>query len=306
MPAIPEAGVPETILRRMKSSLRLLHTAVACALLLIAGIEPTRAQRVETTAITFDQPLTVPLRGADEYRYAVRLASDVAVAIRIEQERVRPSVSIAAPDGTLVLTSTAGSRQHDARVVSFVTRADGEYRITVKNDEQGGDTGRCTIVVATPHPPTATERSLEEARLLVAQAHDLINGGKYDAALAPAQRALALREAALGADDPLVADALHVLAVYDDNTNKYDHAEPLNLRALAIREKAFGPVHPDVAASLYNLAWIYLTRQDYAKAEATYNRVLAIQEQTLGPRSGEITTTLNDLAILYNRQGDYD
>jgi len=303
--AIPEAGVPEPTLRTA-SSLRLLQAAVACASLLSAGGEPARAQRLEPIPIEFNQPLTIQVRDADVFRYSVRLGSDLWVAIRIEQEGVRPAVSVAAPDGAAVLSSKAGSRQRDARVISFVTRADGEYRIEIKNDERSGDTGRCTIEVMPPHSPAASERALEEARLRLAEANEFIHAGKYEAALAPARRALALREATLGAEDPLVADALHVLAVYDDNENKYDDAEPLNVRALAIREKAFGPTHPDVAASLYNLAWIYLTRQDYAKSEATYNRVLAIQEQTLGPTSGEITTTLNDLAILYNRQGDYD
>ena len=71
--------------------------------------------------------------------------------------------------------------------------------------------------------------------------------GKYAEAEALYKRALAIREKALGADHPDVAETLYNLAVVYRPQGKYADAEALYKRALAIREKALGPDHPDVA-----------------------------------------------------------
>jgi tetratricopeptide (TPR) repeat protein len=82
-----------------------------------------------------------------------------------------------------------------------------------------------------------------------------------------AQRVLAIREKALGADQPDVAASLNNLALLYANQGRYADAEPLYKPALAIREKALGPNHPDIAQSLNNLALLYHNQGRYADAE---------------------------------------
>ena len=81
--------------------------------------------------------------------------------------------------------------------------------------------------------------------------------GQYAKAEPLYQRALAIREKALGPEHPDVAASLNNLAVLYHAQGQYAKAEPLYQRALAIREKALGPEHPDVATSLNNLAVLY-------------------------------------------------
>ena len=64
----------------------------------------------------------------------------------------------------------------------------------------------------------------------------LRNQGKYDEAEPLYQRALAIREKALGPDHPDVAESLNNLAELYSNQGKYAEAEPLYKRALAIDE----------------------------------------------------------------------
>ena len=66
-----------------------------------------------------------------------------------------------------------------------------------------------------------------------------------------------IKERALGADHPGVAETLGNLANVYDSQGKYADAEGLYKRALAIFEKAFGADHPDVAMALQNLAGVY-------------------------------------------------
>ena len=73
--------------------------------------------------------------------------------------------------------------------------------------------------------------------------------GRYAEAEPLFERALAIREKALGPDHPDVATRLNNLAVLYRDTGRHAEAEPLYQRALAIREKALGPDHPDIATA---------------------------------------------------------
>ena len=81
------------------------------------------------------------------------------------------------------------------------------------------------------------------------------------------ERALAIREKALGPNHPDVAESLNNLAVLYRDKGQQPQAEALHKRALAIREKAFGPDHPDVATSLNNLAVLYFFQGHYQQSE---------------------------------------
>jgi tetratricopeptide (TPR) repeat protein len=133
----------------------------------------------------------------------------------------------------------------------------------------------------------------------------LYERGRYAEAKPLYERALAIRERALGAHHPHVALSLNNLAGLYRALGQYAKAEPLYERALAIREKALGPEHPDVAQSLNNLATLYYAQGGYAKAEPLHKTALAIREKVLGPEHPDVATSLNDLALVYRAQGHY-
>jgi tetratricopeptide (TPR) repeat protein len=105
-----------------------------------------------------------------------------------------------------------------------------------------------------PSTTSSSQASLEEAAQLNQVVDKLYGEGKYREAVAPAERALALREKALGPNHPDVATSLNNLALLYKDQGAYAKAEPLLARALDINEKVLGPNHPDVAKSLNNLA----------------------------------------------------
>jgi CHAT domain-containing protein/Tfp pilus assembly protein PilF len=147
--------------------------------------------------------------------------------------------------------------------------------------------------------------ALEEAKQLTELIEKLYAKAKYAEAVVPAQRALALREEALGPSHPDVAKSLNDLGRVYWSQGEYAKAEPLYTRALAIHEKALGPSHLDVADSLNNLAVLYKDQGAYAKAEPLMARALAIRENALGPSHPDVAGSLNNLAALYGNQGAY-
>ena len=101
----------------------------------------------------------------------------------------------------------------------------------------------------------------------------------YSAARPLFERALAIREKALGPDYPDTAGSLNNLGYLLHAQGDLAGARPYYERALAIREKALGPDHPDTARSLNNLGDLLDSQGDFAAARPYYERALAIREK---------------------------
>jgi tetratricopeptide (TPR) repeat protein len=122
------------------------------------------------------------------------------------------------------------------------------------------------------------------------------------------ERALAIDEARLGPEHPIVATLLNNLAHLLRVTNRPTEAEPLMRRALAIGEASLGPDHPNVATSLSNLA---VLREeafgDFVESEKLKRRALAILEKSFGSNHPQVAVLVNNLAQLLkatNRVGE--
>jgi CHAT domain-containing protein len=129
--------------------------------------------------------------------------------------------------------------------------------------------------------------------------------GDYAKAEPLAQRALQIREKALGPEHPATARGLISLGWLYVNMGDFVKAEPLYQRALKINEKALGPEHPATAQSLGSLALLHNYMGDYAKAEPLAQRALQIREKAFGPEHALTAQSLNDLALLYERMSAY-
>ena len=114
--------------------------------------------------------------------------------------------------------------------------------------------------------------------------------GRYAKAEPLYQRALAIREKALGPEHPDVATSLNNLAAL------YHAPRPIRQGRAALsaltRHPGEGP-RPRASRrgqSLNNLAVLYDAQGQYAKAEPLYQRALAIAEKALGPEHPNVAT----------------
>ena len=76
------------------------------------------------------------------------------------------------------------------------------------------------------------------------------------------ERALTIREKALGPEHPDTAQSLNNIGFLRMAQSDLAGARPLFERALAIHEKALGPEHPDTAQSLNNIAGLLYRQRD--------------------------------------------
>jgi serine/threonine-protein kinase len=107
-------------------------------------------------------------------------------------------------------------------------------------------------------------------------------------------RAIELREAALGPDHPLVAQALNSLGVAMIFEGDLLGAREALGRVLEIRRATLGPDHDLVGGALNNIAYTYFMGDEWTDAVDYYGHSLEIREQTLGPSSTKVAEILMD------------
>jgi tetratricopeptide (TPR) repeat protein len=120
------------------------------------------------------------------------------------------------------------------------------------------------------------------------------------------QRALAIRERALGTDHLDVAVSLHNLGLTLWSERDYERARSYHERALAIRENILGPGHPVVASSLNSLGMVAWTQVELDDAIAYFERALAIQESALGSNHPDLAISLNNLGAVAEKAGELE
>jgi Uncharacterized protein conserved in bacteria len=190
-------------------------------------------------------------------------------------------------------------------IFELVAEKSGTYEIQLEPKYPKAPAAKYQISLAEVRAANAQDRALYDARLQYAEAVRLYPPGAYDKAQSPAERALDLREKALGPDHPEVAETLNLLGVICTARSDYSRAELLFLRALAINEKAFSPEHPAVAEVIDNLAKNFNAKGNYAEAERLARKALGTREKALGRDHYLVAVSLETLGDIFLAKGDY-
>ncbi len=125
-----------------------------------------------------------------------------------------------------------------------------------------------------------------------------------DAALAHAEKGLALAEKAHGVDHPRIAAALRLVGAIRSMRGDHAGAAQALQRAIDLVEASYGPEHPDVASALSLLARAVAEGGDPARATTLLRRSLAIREKVFGPDHPDVAQSLGNLATALEMTGD--
>lgn len=125
-----------------------------------------------------------------------------------------------------------------------------------------------------------------------------------DRARALAQRALAIREDALGLVHPDVAETLGVLASIDTSANDFERARVLRERELKIAESVDGPDAPSVAYALFGLGMVALYQERASEAVVEFERALEIRITKGVPEPALAETRFALARALWRARGD--
>jgi tetratricopeptide (TPR) repeat protein len=130
--------------------------------------------------------------------------------------------------------------------------------------------------------------------------------GKLDEAERSARRALGLRLAERGEDDPETAATQANLAIVLIDRGRYEEADAMLERALATAQRHLPPDHPNIARIVGELSTTRKELGRYEEAEALGRRALALMENRLGARHPQVALQLNNLGVILFEAGRYE
>src|SRR5262245_20966501 len=265
-----------------------------------AGPTPIVQGEKDVRPLEPGKPIERELAGGQSHAYQITLSAGQFMKVIVEQRGIDVVVGLLGPDAKQIMEFDSEIRSQGQETVWQVAEVTGSYRLNVKPKHKGAPAGGYEIRLAELRAATEKDSVLQEARKLHTESQRLSRAGKYDESRPAAERALELREKALGPEHLDVAQSLNNLAIICRENRDHAQAGPRFQRALAIYEKALGPEHPDVAQSLNLLGVSYSNKGDHAMAEPLFQRALAIREKALGPEHPDVAQSLNNLANRYN------
>ncbi|HSQ56869.1 MAG TPA: tetratricopeptide repeat protein, partial [Gemmata sp.] len=104
---------------------------------------------------------------------------------------------------------------------------------------------------------------------------------------------------------PVLANSIHILAMFYLIHKRYADAEPLCREAFTMYKRVYQENHRYVDQSLNNLAFVYQALGKYADAEPLYKDALALRKHLHKGDHPDVAQSLNNLAFLYRAQGQF-
>ncbi len=169
-----------------------------------------------------------------------------------------------------------------------------------RRSEEGRQWGETALVLA-----KRSGDDIEVAHSSNNLATVLSGQGDYEEARRHLERAVLIREKALGAEHPHVATSLHSLGAVLFGQGEYEEARRHLERAVLISENVLGSEHPHVANSVNNLGAVFARQEEYEAAERCFTRALLTWEGVLGADHPQIANGLTNLGNIFVRQGEY-
>jgi CHAT domain-containing protein/Tfp pilus assembly protein PilF len=259
----------------------------------------------EAVRLNLGKPVEREISAGEKQSYQVELTEGQYANIEIAARELNASVKLSDSTGEVMIEYAAKLTATSNQKIEFVAAATRVYRLDVVGKSADSKPQSYTIQLATSHPASDQELWTYQALRYHLQASTLIANGKYDEALAQEERALALREKAMGTESPAVANSLHQLGNIYEIKGDYPKAETALQRALTIRESTSGPESNDVFTLLVNLGAVYYDMGEMGKAAQLMQRAVVIQEKIPTLDQGRVIALFNNLGLVYYAKGEY-
>ena len=275
-------------------------------LLFILSFQISSAQTTaDITILEPDKPVEREITGSEKHKFQILMQVGDYAGFIVLERKTELKVTVSDPQNKQILEVDAPFTEGEQQNLHFIALAAGNYLIVVTPSSQYALPGSYRINLKEIHAATEKDRRLAEVLQLNVETRKLRHDGKYDEALASAEKALAMLAKIDEAETVEGADIINETALIYDSKGEYQKAEQNYLRALEMYKKKFGEEHFFVATVLNNLGELYRTMSLYDKSETAYQRALAINEKFFNPEHLNVATVLTNLAYLYYTKGEY-
>lgn len=246
------------------------------------------------------------LLNEDERAEALLALSAVSLVELSEGDDAGPSLSVHRLVQAAMRARSAehGETERDA-LTAMVARVAGEF--PTRAYEAIEHWPRCEKLL--PHALTVVDHAksaqlaIPELPALCIWVGEFLHGrGSLTPAADLFRDAARIGEAALGGDDPLIANAINNLANALSDAGEAHETEALYRKALDMQERTLGHEHRSTVRTLTNLALFLGGCGRADEAEALLREAIRIGESTIGRTHADIAARLNNLALVLRTQ----
>ncbi len=251
------------------------------------------------------KPIERTLLEEQVHRYRIKLMAGQEVNIGVQERGVEITMALIHPNGQKYDDIKTQRGSVVVKSLISVVESTGDYLLEVRASYREAKSGRYLILLDELRSSNERNRELAEVAPLTAEMYKLITKGEMEAAIPPAEKALAVRQKYLGPEHMDTAISLNALGLLHHSRGDHVKAEPLLQQALDIYEKSPGMKKTMFFAVLQeSLALIHTHRGDYTKAEPMFNGALKLKETLFGSESPDVAMSLNTFAIFHLTRGD--
>lgn len=259
----------------------------------------------EITPLELYKTIKREIAKGQKHDFQISMKSGYYAEFAVLNKKVELKIVVTDPQNRQILEADNSYSQGENPTINFIAETSGNYLLSVTLSSENSPPGSYEITVREVRAATETDRDLAEVLQLNLEARKLRKDGKYDEALAKAEKALAILAKIYDAESAENADIVNEIGSIYDDKGEYPKAEENYLRALKIYEKKFGAEHFFVASVLNNLGGVYRAMSLYDKSESAYLRALAIDDKIFGSEDLKVSAIVGNLAYLYYTKGEY-
>ncbi|CAF3666673.1 unnamed protein product [Adineta steineri] len=131
------------------------------------------------------------------------------------------------------------------------------------------------------------------------------NEGEYEEALSYYEKALAIYQETLPANDINLDNIYNDMGVLYHSMGDYLKGLSFDKKVLEIKQQSLPSNHPDLATSYNNMGNAYSKMGDYPKSLSYYEKAFEIRQQSLPPNHPDFGASYSNLGMVYESMGDY-
>ena len=147
------------------------------------------------------------------------------------------------------------------------------------------------------------DQPLVQAQLLHMMGGTYMELGLIEEANGPLTRAMMLRIAELGRDDPATLESATRMGILNLYQGKYDQAMPYFMETLEARRRILGDEHPDTLESIHFMGFVLRKKGDFEGARSNFQIALDGRRRILGDEDFQTLVTMNMMGVLFWENG---
>lgn len=282
---------------------RALGAALVLLLLSRIAAADERTQKTQPP-LKKNEIAELTLTGSEFKVYPIALRAGQLVTVTVERQAIEPMVELFDPKGQRLAEFPADGNNSGPLTVRFTTQISGTFALRISARYLADSPAAVALRLESVASASAADAARFEALTLSTESEAQVRVGRYDDALALAERALQTALRLSLPEDAFLAELYYRLGMTQYEKAKRQAALTALENALRIDKEVLGDDAPSTSRVLMALGRLYESYNEMPKSEDALRRARVLIENSWGPDHPWIADCLLITARNHQHRGD--